>query len=424
MPSLAPDSLAQDSRAHSASPLPADARVVVVGAGIVGLAHAYAFARRGWAVTVVERDLAAISATVRNFGMVWPIGQPLDDRRTLAMESREIWLSVARSAGLWHRECGSLHLAYHDDEAAVIQEFLAAANGDPSRAVGEWLPAEAVPAKCPAVLTGSGERGCERGGELRGALWSPWELAVDPRRTAADVAEYLHRAFGVEFRWGTSVVAVEEESDQRAIVVTATERIQARYVVVSPGSATDLGFGKMLAAQGMRRCRLQMLRAETNLTLGIHLCAGLTLLHYGSFAGLPGLAAVRDRYAAEWPGYAEEGIHLLVSQHGDGTLTIGDSHEYEATAEGPAFRPYLRESVFAKILDYLGTFLPIGEIHVTERWDGQYGKHPTEPYLSLAPDGTPGPYGPVRIIGAAGGAGMTLSFGIGEREVSKILGER
>jgi len=389
----------------------AENRAVVVGAGIVGLAHAYAFARRGWAVTVVERDLAAMSATVRNFGMVWPIGQPLDDRRVLALESRAIWLQVARDAELWHRECGSLHLAYHEDEAAVIQEFLSAPGGSET---GEWISAEKVREKFPAVGDGQGGRA----GRMHGALWSPSELAVDPRGTATEVAAYLHRVHGVEFHWGSSVIAVEEESDRAATVVTSTERIPARHVVVSPGSATDLGFGKLLAAQGMRRCRLQMLRAETDLHLGTHLCAGLTLLHYGSFAGLPGLAAVRDRYAKEWPGYAGEGIHLLVSQHGDGTLTIGDSHEYNEP-----FRPYLRESVFAKILDYLNTFLPVDQIRIIERWDGVYGKHPDVPYLSLAPDGTAGPYGPVRIVGSAGGAGMTLSFGIGEREVSRILGE-
>ena len=391
--------------------LGAENRVVVVGAGIVGLAHAYAFARRGWAVTVVERDLAAMSATVRNFGMVWPVGQPLDDRRRLALESREIWLKIAREAGLWHRECGSFHLAYHADETAVIQEFLSTETG---AQIGEWQDADAVRSRCPGIRAGTGGRG----GKLEGALWSPWELAVDPRRAAADIAEYLHREFGVEYRWGTAVSDVVVESERSTTVVTATERLTARFAVVCPGSATDHGFGKLLAAHGMQRCRLQMLRAKTAIPVGTHLCAGLTLLHYGSFADLKGLSAVRHRYATEWPGYAEAGIHLLVSQHGDGTLTIGDSHEYEEP-----FRPYLRESIFTMILDYFNTFLPIDGIDVIERWDGVYGKHPNLPYLSLDADGTMGPYGPVRIVGSAGGAGMTLSFGIGEREVAKMVGE-
>jgi hypothetical protein len=36
-----------------------------------------------------------------------------------------LWLEVLTSSGLWHRPFGSLHLAYHDDEAQVLREFVA-----------------------------------------------------------------------------------------------------------------------------------------------------------------------------------------------------------------------------------------------------------------------------------------------------------
>src|SRR5215475_9957790 len=98
--------------------------IAVVGAGILGLAHAYHLARRGLRVIVFERHRRASGASVRNFGMIWPIGQPAGPMYQLARRSREIWLGVLTASRLWHRPCGSLHLAYHEDEAEVLREFV------------------------------------------------------------------------------------------------------------------------------------------------------------------------------------------------------------------------------------------------------------------------------------------------------------
>ena len=211
---------------------------IVVGAGIVGLAHAYHLARAGRKVTVLERDRRAVGASVRNFGMVWPVGQPLGEVRETSLRSRDHWRTLLREAGLWHRECGALHLAYAEDELQVMREFVDSAP-HAARIVG---PEEARRI-CPWV----------RSEGLVGAMRSETELAVDARVTVRELAAHLERAYGVEFRFGTPVRNVVS-----GVVETEHGFFEADEIFVCLGPDAYAMFGE--SVRELRRCRLQMMR--------------------------------------------------------------------------------------------------------------------------------------------------------------------
>ena len=101
----------------------ANKSAIVVGAGILGLATARALALKGYSVSVFERNLKATGASVRNFGMVWPIGQPVGKLYERAIRSRNCWREIGDSIGLWYDPVGSLHVAYEPDEWMVLQEL-------------------------------------------------------------------------------------------------------------------------------------------------------------------------------------------------------------------------------------------------------------------------------------------------------------
>src|ERR1700755_2730880 len=96
---------------------------IVIGAGIVGLATARALALRGFSVKVFERSAQAVGASIRNFGMIWPIGQTAGKMYDRAVRSRNVWKELGPKADFWHETAGSLHLAYQPDEWQVLQEL-------------------------------------------------------------------------------------------------------------------------------------------------------------------------------------------------------------------------------------------------------------------------------------------------------------
>src|SRR5262245_58355537 len=100
-----------------------EAQIAIIGGGIIGLAHAWYAARQGLRVVVFERNEYAQGASIGNFGMILPIGQPPGERLDLALRSQCLWLEAARDAGIEIASRGSIHVAYRDDEAAVIHEF-------------------------------------------------------------------------------------------------------------------------------------------------------------------------------------------------------------------------------------------------------------------------------------------------------------
>jgi len=364
--------------------------VAIVGAGIVGLAHAYLAARGGRRVAVFERNPAALGASIRNFGMIWPIGQPAGALHEMALRSRAIWVEVLDQAKLPYLATGSLHVAYREDEAAVGLEF-----SEKALALGyecAWL---------------SPQQTLERSGAIRpegllGALWSPTELTVDPRQIIRGLPKFLAERYGVELFFNAAVSKVEA-----GFLEAGGQRCEAGLIIAASGDDFQTLFPEYFRESGITRCKLQMmgtLPQPQGWALGPSLAFGLTFKHYPTFQICNSLRALKDRIERETPDFERWGIHVMVSQNSAGELTIGDSHEY-GLAIDIFDKPVLNEL----ILTYARQFLRVPHLEIAENWHGVYAKHPENAYMRFAPaEG-------VHVVTVTSGIGMTMSFGIAEQ---------
>ena len=366
---------------------------IVIGAGIVGLATARALAIRGYRVTVFERNERAVGASIRNFGMVWPIGQPTGPLYDRAMLSRSIWKEICVEARIWHDEVGSLHLAYHDDELQAITEYV-----DANRSERECLlltPKQALQ-KSPAVNTAG----------LKGALWSGDEMIVESRVAVGEVAKYLAGKYDVTFHWNTAISRITYPS-----VTSGNNSWEAEEIFVCSGADFETLYPELFSETGITKCKLQMMRLVAQpdgWRIGPSLCGGLSMIHYPGFRSAKSLPALRKRYEQQYPDYLSWGIQVMVSQNGGGELTIGDSHEY-----GLVHDPFDKEFINTLITDYLRTFASFKDWKVIQSWHGIYPKMTHgETELVLHPEAG------ITIINGLGGNGMTLSFGLCEQLVS------
>lgn len=322
--------------------------------------------------------------------MIWTIGQPPGEMLSIATESNRIWREVLADSGIWFEECGALHIANHDDELAVLTEFASV-----SESLGyacDLVSPEDIARIAPLV----------RRENLRGGLLGRLELCVDPRATVSALPDYLNRTFGVEFVFGSAVTRVVDD-----LVGSPDRTILADRVVICNGDDFETLFPEVFRDAALSRCKLEMYRAAfrtPSSRIGPHLCAGLTLTHYRNFSICQSLAKLKARYEQELPEYVQNGIHLLVSQHEHGELTIGDTHAY-----GRTVKPFLHAHLERLVWSYLDTFIDASQFDITQRWHGVYATYANAPFFEHQINPR------VQVVTGVGGAGMTLSFGLGER---------
>lgn len=388
----------------------------MVGAGAVGLAHAIEAHARGASVLVVERDDRPRGASVRRSGHL-PVTVQDGPALAHALAARERWLKLGREAGFWVRETGAVVIARALDELAVLDDLVAARDGDAS-----LLGAAEVALRVPLIAE-----------DVVGGAFLPLDLRIEPRDAFAAMAEWFASRPAADVAWSTTVHIFEPGSGC-TLVRTSRGEVIAKRVVVAVGHDADRLFPAVAEEAGLRRTARQWLRvtkagvAEAGTAeAGVDasgpaepaVLGGTALFHYPAFAHSPSLVDVRERLRVQHPDLLDADVLLALTRRTDGSLVLGSARTAGSPRGTPS--PFRSEAADDLLLREARALLG-ARLDVVERWSvpdveipawrtAQPSSRAVRELPFLVADPLPG----VRCVTVADGAGPTTAFGLAPR---------
>lgn len=212
--------------------LPQSSDVVIIGAGIIGVAAALFLAERGISVTVCEKGTVGCEQSTRNWGWVRRMGRdPVEI--PLAIESARLWESMNSRIGAetGFRKTGIFYLCKTAKDVAKYEAWLEQAKTHKLDSI--MLPAS----KIADYLPGLSEA-------WSGALFTPSDARAEPSLATSAIAREVRRR-GISIIEHCAVRGIDRSAGRVSGAVTERGAIACSQIVVATGAWTRLFCGNL-----------------------------------------------------------------------------------------------------------------------------------------------------------------------------------
>lgn len=374
--------------------------LIVVGAGVLGTFHAYHAARLGKNVLLLDKDEQQKGSSTQNFGQVVPSGLSSEWNK-YGQRSLVHYLELQQKADFTVRQQGSVYIASDDAEQGLLEELREIHSNEAydSLMFSKKGILERFPDLNPAYV--------------KSGLFYPQELSVDPRQMVHRVSEYLNETGMVHVRYNQKVVATIQKMAGCEVETENGITYDSEQVLICCGYSFKTLYPEVFAKSNIVISKLQMLKTKPllNISLKSNILTGLTIRRYESFMECPSFEVLEtpERYK----NLNANGIHVLFKQADDGSIIIGDSHEYAGINGLAELGCHSKSEIDDLIMQEARRILNLPDDCIAERWAGFYGQHQDGIFVHDEEKN-------IKIITGIGGKGMTSASGYAEASVRSL----
>lgn len=377
--------------------------LIVVGGGVLGTFYAYHAAKKGLSVLILEKDNKPQGATVRNFGQVVPSG--MDQKwQNYGRESLAIYKNIQKQFDISVRQNGTVYIASNQEEVQLIEE-LHQINKNNSY-TSQLLTKQ----QCLNKYAGLRSDYCKAG------LFFSEEVTVEPRVMILRLHEYMKNELNVKIQYNTNVVATNNVNGDVSVLTSNSKELLSSKVIICNGSDFKTLYPSIYNESDLIVSKLQMMQTkpQKNYQLKGSILTGLTIRRYEAFEECTSWKSIK---AKENPDSFEKkyGVHILFKQATDGSVILGDSHEYATAKNIDDLGFDLNDDIDNFMIQEAKKIIDLPTYQIQHRWAGFYSqcKHKDIFEYSVGEN--------IHIVTGIGGKGMTGSAGFSKESINKLF---